>query len=91
MNVVTREVLADAYKGKRRSLDALLTHAVERDDDERLVRVLCDRVELDSIADGGSLDEADWHKPPTCPVCARRDPRAHPAALAKTAQGRTRR
>lgn len=70
MRTETRAVLADAY-GPRRSAQTLLTHAVELDEEDREVRVLCNRVKLDSLADRFALSEADRQALPTCAVCAR--------------------
>ncbi len=67
----TLEVLAGAYKGRRTSLKVMLTHTVEYLDD-REVRVLCGRVELDSLADEFS---GNTKAVPTCKVCLSKDPR----------------
>ena len=75
----TRGVLAGAYKGRaRKGLEGqaagprLLTHSVEVDGPwptGRDVRVLCNRVPLDHMADsyGG-----DVNAPPECSVCRAR-------------------
>jgi hypothetical protein len=80
MRVETRAVLADAYTGKNRSLKGtLLRHAVEVDDSGAAVRVLGGRcVQLDSLADGGDLDEDERAAKATCPRCASKDPRPEP-------------
>jgi hypothetical protein len=67
--IQTRGVLAGAYKSAAKSM---LKHAVECDANGYEVRVLCDRVDLDSIVDSGS---GGLDLPVTCPVCKRRDPR----------------
>lgn len=67
----TRAVLAGAYKGKRLSLRTLHTHTV-RLDDGRFAEVLYKTVELDSMADS---EADDPNVPPTCPRCAKKDPR----------------
>ena len=68
--VTTWSVCSSAYldieKGR-------LTHACEVGDDGFPVRVLCKTVQLDSILD--DKDAIDGNTPPTCPVCAKRDPR----------------
>lgn len=89
--VETRAVLAGAYEGGRRRRafvgDAaragvtptrMLTHTVEMDEVGAWVRVLCGRVALDSLADGGSLDETERLGLPTCPRCLVKDPRRTP-------------
>jgi hypothetical protein len=68
----TRAILGGAYKGKRASLKAMLTHAVEIDAAGSEIRVLCGRIDLDSLADCFS---GDTTKAPTCPRCAKKDPR----------------
>lgn len=73
MRVETREVLAGAYLRGR--MASMLTHAVEIGADGAEARVLCGRVRLDSIADAGSLGIGGRDEPPTCRVCASRDPR----------------
>lgn len=76
MKVETRAVLAGAYTGGNRDLKRLLRHAIEIDDDGTWVRVLggsC--VQMDSLADGGSLDEHERAALPTCPRCLAKDPR----------------
>lgn len=72
--IETREVLAGAYL---RSDDrrAFLSHAVEVEG-IRPVRVLCGRVKPDNICDASAAPES-IDTLPTCPVCARRDPRFH--------------
>lgn len=65
---ITVGVLAGAYKAAK----TLLTHTMKVDAEGRSEEVLCDRVDLDNLADEYSGD-ADAR--PTCPVCARRDPR----------------
>jgi hypothetical protein len=68
VKTITRPVLAAAYPGGRRSNPrTTLTHAIELDSDGRWLRVLCKRVELDSLCDYS--DEPD-ETPPTCPRCA---------------------
>lgn len=72
----TRAVLAGAYKGKRLSERQLLTHTV-RLDDGRFAAVLCGTVDLDSMAE---CEEDDIEAEPTCPRCAKKDPRSRPDA-----------
>ncbi len=67
----THAVLAGAYKGKRLFERQLHTHTV-RLDNGRFAEVLCKTVELDSVADS-EADDPD--APPTCPRCAKKDPR----------------
>lgn len=85
MKFETRTVLAAAYEGgvRRRSFasDAakvkparMLTHTVEVDDSEQAVRVLCNRVDLESICDQPPW-EGDYSTPPTCERCKAKDPR----------------
>jgi len=69
MSYQTRNVLAGAYKARPKSM---LSHVVEVDADGYDLRVLCKRVDLDSIVDSG---EGGHDRPATCPVCAKRDPR----------------
>lgn len=64
--IETREVLADAYRGRSRTL---LSHAVELTAAGDVVRVLCGRVALDSVADHYAQDTT---LPPTCRRCAAR-------------------
>ena len=69
----TREVLAAAYPGRRRSKPkTMLTHTVQVNLSGSVIRVLCCRVRLDSLADEYS---GDPHAVPTCPICWGRDPR----------------
>ena len=72
MSIETRAVLAGAYRGGRRSLKVTLTHAVEVYAGCYDIRVLCGGVDLDSLADSGSMNTSE---PPTCPRCAKKDPR----------------
>lgn len=61
----TREVLADAYQGGRRSLSSMLRHIVERRYGKD-IRVLCGRVSLESVDCRGACDlDAE----PTCQRC----------------------
>lgn len=70
MRFETREVLAGAYRGSRRSLVATRTHDVELDDAGREVRVSCGRVQLDHLADRFAVwDESELTAAPTCPRC----------------------
>ena len=63
----TRAVLAGAYlPGNRRST---LTHAVEVDDEGRVLRVMCRVVKLESLADRCAHDPGAT---PTCERCAKR-------------------
>jgi hypothetical protein len=64
----TRAVLAGAYL-RVRSWRSYLTHAVEVNEAGVEVKVLCDRVQLDSLADRCASDPT---APPTCPACLRR-------------------
>lgn len=71
MRIVTAGVLAGAYRGgegRPRSGAAMLTHAVELDEQGRPARVLCGRVEIDHLADdlAGTPRELE---PPSCPRC----------------------
>lgn|GEM_PF-1951987 len=76
----TRAVLAAAFRGTRGvpsgwrppPASSLLTHTVELDGNGNYRRVLCMRVKLENIADPCS---GDIYQRPTCPTCARRDPR----------------
>jgi hypothetical protein len=65
MKLETRGVLAGVYP--RRYAGSMLTHAVEVNADGYAVRVLCRRVQVDSLADGGRDPQA----PPTCYACLR--------------------
>lgn len=65
MTIETREVLADAYAAKT-STGTYLRHAVAVDNDGRAVRVLCNRVKLDSLADS---EAGDPDAEPTCKPC----------------------
>lgn len=72
MRIETRAVLAAAYLGPNKGRyigHRMLTHAVEVDDNDHDVRVLCGRVELDSLADRNA---GDWRVAPTCESCVRR-------------------
>ena len=51
MNVEWRSLLAASYKGRRASLERLLSHAVEVDEHGYVLRVLCGRVPVDHVAD----------------------------------------
>lgn len=66
MKIETREVLADAYLGGSRR--TMLSHAVEVDEAGKEIRVLCDRVKLDSLADHYAQDTT---RLPTCGACRR--------------------
>lgn len=73
--IETREVLAGAYLARRPRM--MHSHAVEVIDGA-IVRVLCRRVALDSLADRHASDPA---APPSCRACQR--------AAAKLQQGTT--
>jgi hypothetical protein len=62
----TREVLAGAYRAGLPG--TMLRHAVEVDEAGHAVRVLCNRVALDSLADRNA---GDPHDEPTCRACLR--------------------
>jgi hypothetical protein len=68
MTFQTRAVLGGAYM----RASTRLTHTVEVDIDGREVRVLCNRVDLNSLADefAGNVKAK-----PTCPHCAAKDHR----------------
>lgn len=69
MAIETREVLATAYKARAISrMRPMLSHAVEVDADRHAIRVLCGRVNLESIADRYAQDTT---LPPTCRRCAK--------------------
>lgn len=70
----TRAVLAGAYRGARIEARTLLTHIALVLDDESISRTLCNRVEVDSLADSGAT--ATDPKLATCTRCRR----AHTAA-----------
>jgi hypothetical protein len=73
--IETREVLADAYLPNHRKRGGVyLTHSVYAGKREGEDVPLCNRVDGDSIADGAA-NPLGLDKPPTCPVCLRRDPR----------------
>jgi hypothetical protein len=65
--VITAPLLADAYPPRQRKLDRkFLTHAFEIDSNREPIRVLCRKVQLDSVCDG-----ATWtNDEPTCATCA---------------------
>lgn len=65
--VQTRAVLADAYPAKHRG--ALLTHSVLVDAAGLELKVLCGRVQLDSLADEMATDRT---AAPTCQTCRRK-------------------
>lgn len=74
MTYETREVLAACYLGPNKGPHTgrrMLTHAIELDDHGAEVRVLCDRVELSSIADAGA-NVGHHADVPTCKPCAAR-------------------
>lgn len=76
----TRPLLAAAYASGApiRANARMLTHVVEVDETRPAwdrERVLCSRVNHDSICDGGATTPAELAAPPTCRVCLRRDPR----------------
>jgi hypothetical protein len=66
MAVYTFAVLAAAYRGKRATLAATRTHAV----DMRTGEALCRTVKPDHLTES---TDADY--PATCPTCAKHDPR----------------
>jgi hypothetical protein len=68
-NFETRAVLAGAYLSGSRTL---LTHTVELDANGFEIRVLCNRVQLDSLADPYALSETDRKAQPTCKTCLKR-------------------
>lgn len=68
--IQTRAVLAGAYRAR---IAVTLTHAAELDAAGDPVRVLCGRVDPESLADPLAGDPS---APPTCATCRRRDPRA---------------
>ncbi len=75
MTIVTLEVLEAAYPRRRKALTRL-THSVELDSQTgQCARVLCNRVDLESVCDVGSLDPGDEQRAPTCPRCKTKDPR----------------
>ena len=61
----TRQVLAGAYRTGLKG-HALLSHVAEVQEDGNVLRVLCGRVQIDSLADPCAGDPND---DPTCPVC----------------------
>lgn len=61
-----------ALAASRRSRSAELTHTAEIGDEGWPVRVLCNRIELDNLADEYACNV---NARPTCKVCASRDPR----------------
>ncbi len=76
MKIETREVLAEAYIGKQRKLKQYLTHAVELDELNNILRVLggsC--VKLENLADVNTLNSLERNIIPTCKRCANKDPR----------------
>lgn len=62
--IETREVLAECYR--RLDGNQMLTHSVVVEN-RRAISVLCNRVRLDCLADGGAGN--DTTAPPTCPRC----------------------
>ena len=64
MNIETREVLADAYKGAPKEM---LSHSCEVSTNGAVKRVLCATVRPDSMADRYAQDT---EIAPTCPRCA---------------------
>jgi hypothetical protein len=68
LSVKTFAVLADTRRGSL----PLLTHAAFTENNQPY-KALCHTVKLASLAD---LMADDPEKPPTCPTCANRDPRA---------------
>ena len=64
----TRAILAGAYRGTSVSRRTLLTHVAVVREDGSIARVLCGRVDIDSLADSGAMDV---HAIPTCQTCAR--------------------
>ncbi len=82
--IVVRHVLAGAYRGSQRGRfggprkDVVpRSHAVEVDERGDPVRVLCGRVNVDSLSD---LDESGS---PTCLACARRMSKKNPSPKSK--------
>lgn len=67
MMIETREVLADAYIQSRKR-GRMLSHAVEVDRDKFAVAVLCQRVDVHSLADRCASDP---HAEPSCEACQR--------------------
>lgn len=68
----TWAVLAGAYRGADLSKRSLLTHTVCEPFVRGVERVLCRKVNMDSLTQS---EEAGIDSKPTCPVCAKRDPR----------------
>lgn len=68
----TVHVLAGSYRGRSATERKVTrTHAWRVGDDRTLCGIDAARTtEYDPLPDGAE------HRPPTCPVCARRDPRA---------------
>jgi hypothetical protein len=64
----TSTVLAGAYKNQSHKTN--LTHAVEYGADGWLMRVMCKRVDPDSMTAEHESDASD--EKPTCPVCAKK-------------------
>lgn len=75
MKIETRDVMRDAYKGSRVRADVVLTHATEVDSGGRPVRVLCDGVKRENIADVHGDEPESANLRPTCPRCDAKDPR----------------
>lgn len=66
--IQTRAVLAAAYLGPNKARGRMLSHAVEVDEEQHAIRVLCTRVVLESLADRYASDpDAE----PTCAPCRR--------------------
>lgn len=66
--IINFPVLAGAYLEPNLTKNRLLTHACEVDESGRAIRVLCNKVKLDSICPYKSEATAE----PTCPSCLRK-------------------
>jgi len=75
--VQTRSLLAGAYEGGRRNLKAMLTHAIEVDDQSgrEADKTLCGRILGEKLVDVYGMAPEELDGPPTCTACLRRDPR----------------
>jgi hypothetical protein len=72
--IITLEVLAGAYSGRRPTREQMLFHSIDRKFDNGGEGVsLCGRIRADHLVDSNGMENVGI--PPTCKPCLRRDPR----------------
>lgn len=73
----TVKLLAGSYRGGRADLKVLLTHSIDLNSG---AKTLCGRINGDHVCDEFGSTDDERSAPPTCVVCARRDPRFQTAS-----------